>query len=145
MSSKSRNNRSRGNGQGNERMPEQCFSTTLDNVSVKNLIEIAEKEAVRYRHKIKANQIRNFYGAVNKLKLLYEQNGDEILLKEKLILLLPQLAYAGGRNSKTKPFIKCMDEAIRYTLEASDLKKAIKHFFVFVESVVAYHKYYGDK
>ena len=145
MSTKSRNSRVRNNDWGNERKREQRFLTTLDNVSVETLIEIAKREADRYKHKIKANQIRNFYGAVNKLKLLYEQNGDEILLKEKLILLLPQLAYAGGRNSKTKPFTKCMDEAIRYTLEASDLKKAIKHFFVFVESVVAYHKYYGDK
>ncbi len=123
----------------------KCFSATLDKVPIENLIVIAEKQALRYKNNIKANQIRNFYGAVNKLKILYDRDRNDSQLKEQLVLLLPQLAYAGGRNSKTKPFTKCMDEAVRSTLEAGDLKKAIKHFFVFVESIVAYHKFYGDK
>jgi CRISPR-associated protein Csm2 len=118
----------------------------FDKWSAEEIIDSAEKLVKSFSpNTIKANQIRNFYGAVNKLKLRFSQEGDIYEIKNALVLLKPQLAYAKGRNPKTEPFTKCMEVAINKTLQASDIEKAIKNFFVFVESVVAYHKFYGDK
>jgi CRISPR-associated protein Csm2 len=115
----------------------------LDNLSAEEIIDYAEKLVISFKSdKIKANQIRNFYGAVNKLKLEYKSGKDII---SKLVLLKPQLAYAEGRNHNTKKFTKGMFDAINNTLQTTNRDAALKNFFILVESVVAYHKFYGDK
>jgi CRISPR-associated protein Csm2 len=115
----------------------------LDKLSAEDIIDYAEKLVISFRtDKIKANQIRNFYGAVNKLKLEYESGKDIV---SKLVLLKPQLAYAEGRNRNTKKFTKGMYDAINKTLKTSNQNAALTNFFILVESVVAYHKFYGDK
>ncbi len=126
------------------------LSDNLDNLSYEIIIEQAKVGGELFRKKdIKANQIRNFYGAVNKLKLDFNKikssEGNVDNIKNSLILLKPQLAYVKGRNPKTEAFTECMDVAINKTLQATNIRKAIENFFVYVESVVAYHKFYGDK
>ncbi|MBF0586929.1 type III-A CRISPR-associated protein Csm2 [Prosthecochloris sp. N3] len=128
------------------------FESTLDGIDVEELVRKAENNAqVFHDKKIKANQIRNFYGAVEKIKMKYaryqnKKQGAEAV-KQDFWLLLPQLAYAKGRNGSTWMFCKSMKNAVEKVLDShvSSPDRALDNFFIYVESVVAYHKFYGDK
>ncbi|MCX7880660.1 MAG: type III-A CRISPR-associated protein Csm2 [Ignavibacteria bacterium] len=109
------------------------------------LDNIAKREGENYR-KIKTNQIRNVFSHINHLKskLLKEPNKlDE--LKDELILLKPKLAYAKGRHPIVQPFQEFMFKVIDSTVNSSDFQKALKNFFVLVEAIVAYHKFFGGR
>lgn len=130
------------------------LKTPLDKEKIENLIKIAEDKGKYFSRvqKIKTHQIRNFYAAVNQLKLDYDRSikndGDFNQVWEKfnreLVLLKPKLAYAKGRNGAVRPFTKFMTQAIDLTLEAQQKDKALENFFQLVQAVVAYHKFYGD-
>lgn len=130
------------------------LKTTLDKETVENLMKIAEDKGEYFSRvkKIKTHQIRNFYGAVNQLKLDYDRSkkndSDFNQVWEKfnreLVLLKPKLAYAKGRNGEVGPFTKFMTQVIDLTLEAQQKDKALENFFELVQAVVAYHKFYGD-
>ena len=124
----------------------KLFDKNLDIVDVSVLVENAKHNAqIFHVQEITVNQIRNFYGSVNKLKLRYAANkNDEQLIKD-LWLLLPQLAYAKGRHSRTLKFCESMENAIDKIINSDHPGNAASNFFIYVESVVAYHKFYGDK
>ncbi|MEM9886820.1 MAG: type III-A CRISPR-associated protein Csm2 [Bacteroidota bacterium] len=115
--------------------------------SYKNLIETARSKAEQF-HKdgLKTNQIRNFYSEIDKLRALYrksEDNAEEIV--GRLILLKPKLAYAAGRQRAVrKNFYPFMEKRIDEVVDANDKKEAIETFFTWIESIVGYHKFYGD-
>lgn len=117
--------------------------------------EICElvKEAKRIGEKlnddeVKTNQIRNFYSSISKMKVLHKQGKIDQLWIE-LCLLKPKLAYAAGRQTpvrKTfKPELTFAIESIENIKETEERKEVITKFFAFVESLVAYHKFFGDK
>ncbi|MEL6626639.1 MAG: type III-A CRISPR-associated protein Csm2 [Bacteroidota bacterium] len=71
-------------------------------------------------------------------------------LNRRMILLKPKLAYAAGRQRKVKEVYQFVSLAIDGVKEASKHKNeqdwidGLQNFFDLIESVVAYHKYYGD-
>lgn len=67
------------------------------------------------------------------------------LIKTDILLLKPKIAYAAGRKREVKPFQEFVDELIDALLNSNDKEKAVQNFFNIVESVVAYHKYFGGK
>ncbi len=132
--------------------PPTEFKVSLDNVGIEELIATAKENAnIFHMAEIKTNQIRNFYGAVEKIKKKYLRNRRKELaivdVKPDLWLLLPQLAYTEGRNKSTGRFCGSMKNAVEQVLNSEEGRrhKALDHFFIYVESVVSYHKFYGDK
>ena len=118
----------------------------LDIIKAEALIEEAKNKGKAFAEKeIKTNQIRNFFGAVVLIKndMLSMNEFNFSMIEPKLVLLKPKLAYAAGRQKKVESFKTFMDDAIDAVLKANDKEKAVKNFFNLIESVVAYHKYYG--
>ena len=81
----------------------------------------------------------------------FEQSGqDYAKIKKQLVMLKPKLAYAAGRQMAVKsnfyPFMKNAIEGVeKAEKEGLDQKVAMEHFFLLVESVVAYHKFHGGE
>lgn len=118
----------------------------LDVINPEAIIKIADEKGKSFT-KIKPNQIRNFFAAVlsikNKVQSMNEFNFEEI--RTDILLLKPKIAYAAGRKSEVKPFKEFIDELIDALTKSSDKEKATQNFFNIIESVVAYHKFYGGK
>ena len=97
---------------------------------------------------VKTNQIRNFYSSISKMKVLHKQDKIDQLWTE-LSLLKPKIAYAAGRQRSVRetfqPEVTGAIESIEGIDETAKRKTVITKFFAFIESMVAYHKYYGDK
>lgn len=118
----------------------------LDIIKPDKIIQVAKQKGEDF-NKIKTNQIRNFFAAVvsikNKVEAMDEFNYSEI--ETDLLLLQPKLAYAAGRQTVVRPFKEFMDDVIHAIQESTDKEKAVKNFFNLIESVVAYHKFYGGR
>jgi len=105
--------------------------------------------------KVKTNQVRNIFSTVmvlrTKLQTLRknekgnednkEQWFDEF--RNDLILIKPKLAYASGRQRNVRPLYELLSKGVDATVNANDKEKALKNFIQLVESIVAYHKFYG--
>lgn len=129
----------------------------LLDINIENLIRLAEDEAIRFNKEgIKANQIRNFYSAIDQMRTTFRQHTSKSgegregfdKIRHDFIMLKPKLAYAAGRKKEIKqyfyPFMKAAIEAVERADEnRKDL--AMTNYFSLIESVVGYHKYYGDK
>jgi len=124
---------------------------------IQKIVNLAEEKAILFNNKgIKSNQIRNFYSAIDQMRITFRQHADKSgegskgfdKIKHDFIMLKPKLAYAAGRKKEIKqhfyPFMKAAIEGVE---EADADKKdlAMKSYFSLIESVVGYHKYYGDK
>lgn len=120
----------------------------LDSATPQEINQRAEEKAKVFKKDgLKTNQIRNFYASITRLRVDFEKNGKKYSddLETTLIFLKPKLAYAAGRQKAVKDhFYDFMKDAIDGVLESTDKEKGMKNFFALVESVVAYHKFYGD-
>ena len=94
---------------------------------------------------IKTNQIRNLYSAVQHIRVRASQpEVNQAYINRRLIFLKPKLAYASGRQTKLKPLREFLVQVIdRVVGEEQDPPKARENFFILMESIVAYHKFYG--
>ncbi len=114
-----------------------------------DLVRKAEEVASQLtRDKLKTGQIRNFYSAITRMRtdfaIANEVATDEI--KREITMLKPKLAYAAGRQSAVRAtFYPVMKGAIDSIIKSGYHEKAMLNFFLFVESIVAYHKYYGGE
>lgn len=135
----------------------------LAKMSAYEIVAHAEDYAQRFKKdRLKTNQIRNFYAAVTALRTDFQeiksqekQEGEAGTTKTlediqwELTMLKPKLAYAAGRQAAVKynfyPFMKKAIEDVEGEVEEEQKKIAFKHFFALIESVVGYHKFYGDK
>jgi len=96
--------------------------------------------------KVKTAQIRKFF---NKLKNLHQQakRGRKIdEVKIEILKLMPELAYAKGRNVITDDFYKLMKACLLKEGEGNKQQCKINsfpefdNFMSFLEAIVAYHK-----
>jgi len=98
--------------------------------------------------KLKTSQIRNFYSSITRMRIDRANSGDTISdsLKMELNMLKPKLAYAAGRQKAVRanfyPYIK---RAIDDVVESHYDPSTIDNFFMLIEGIVAYHKFYGDE
>ncbi|SFE58576.1 CRISPR-associated protein Csm2 [Thermoanaerobacter thermohydrosulfuricus] len=127
--------------------------------SKKDIGELSSKELIEYSEIVgaylvaiglKTNQIRKFLDSIRRLEnnvvRKVAKNGEGSFSKEELLLLKVHLAYAAGRKREVKPFMRVISAAIDKAREEGkdgfeDFKKVVK----FIESIVAYHKFYGGK
>lgn len=126
----------------------------LAELKPEDLNAIADKKGNDFT-KIKTNQIRNVFANINAIRTDFkiaittkdaqDQNEKINKIKRDLVLLKPKLAYAAGRQNVVKPFQEFLFELINKTVNSKKLELALENFFIMVESVVAYHKFYGGK
>ncbi len=132
-------------------------SKPLDGVDIKIIVEEAkEKAQIFNKDRLKTNQIRNFYSAIAQMRIKFQEakkSDDEKdnksgyeAVKTDLIMLKPKLAYAAGRQAAVKAnFYGFMTDAIESVEASTDKNKAMEKYFSLIESVVGFHKYFGDK
>lgn len=119
----------------------------IANISPAELVRKAEEIAVQLtRDRLKTGQIRNFYSSITQMRTQFSIEEEKVTeeLKRDLTMLKPKIAYAAGRQTAVRatfyPFVKSALDGI----EKSEYHPtAIKNFFQLIESIVAYHKFYG--
>lgn len=93
---------------------------------------------------LNTTQLRKFFGAIRKM----EKKADSWKnIEADFYLLKPQLANARGRGVIPKGFYDIM-MSIMDKVDRGDDKEKLENFRVFVkfiESIVAYHKFYDTK
>lgn len=89
--------------------------------------------------RLTTSQLRKFFGKMRQIEADYEN------LKNQVPLLKPKLAYSVGRDrsSKIKDFFQEIERGLNY-LEPGN-KSHFKNLVSLVESIVAYHKFYGGE
>ena len=124
----------------------------LNAITAKELDRRGEEWGKRLAREVKTNQIRNIYGAVQHIRVRASRpQPDTADINRRLIFLKPKLAYASGRQGALKPLRNFLVQAIDSVVKNSDPKKpekaekARENFFFLMESIVAYHKFYGGK
>jgi len=127
--------------------------STLSAQDIDSISEAMGKRLVEER--IKTNQIRNLYSAVQSIRASYEaatltQGGPTAVLPEKvsrrLVFLKPKLAYAKGRQPKLEPLRSLLANAVDGVVgNCAKPHLALENFFAMVEFIVAYHKFHGGQ
>lgn len=118
------------------------------NIEYGVVIDIDRKNRERLSD-IKTNQIRNVFDAIKRVEMEWikekgKENPDFSKIERELELLKPRLAYA-ARHNEVKPLKKVLDKAIDGVKNSNNKREAFENFLRFIESIVAYHKFYGGK
>lgn len=108
----------------------------------------------RQANEVKTHQIRNIYGAVQRIRVRAERRPEDIAeINRQFIFLKPRLAYASARQDKRQQeklkalrnrLIEAIDGVVKRT-EQKEHEKARENFFFLMEAIVAYHKFHGGK
>ncbi|MEJ5299528.1 MAG: type III-A CRISPR-associated protein Csm2 [Thermodesulforhabdaceae bacterium] len=116
----------------------------LSKLKIERLVEIAEEVGRRIKENVSVNQIRRFLDGARKIESSIRRGEDKEWekIKAEIVLLRPKLAYAAGRHNQVKPLAKLLDAAVK---SAANSKENFFIFLRFVESIFAYHKFYGGK
>jgi len=122
----------------------------LSNISNELVVDIAKKVGGFLGKKnednadaidLKMNQIRRFLVAARKIETEIKSKSFEAV-SDTIVLLRPKLAYAAGREQKVVPLMNVLDPAIK---SAAQSRENFKKFLKLIESIIAFHKYYGGK
>lgn len=96
-----------------------------------------------------SSQIRRFFGELKRIQADPEKHKNDIpLLKAKLAYAVGRDVDTNRRRNKTKikELYEELEKGIEYIRKDSEhLKQDLLNFVKIVESVVAYHKYFGGK
>ncbi len=97
-----------------------------------NLIKCINNYMQEKGGSISSSQLRNIFNLLKK-----------ITSKEKLVLSKPKLIYIAGRqnDNNTKEFVILVDKLLSDITENSQ----IEDFKLFLESIIAYHKFHHPK
>lgn len=120
--------------------------TNIARMSPEEIVREAENVArqLATQDRVKTGQIRNFYSGITRLRTEFAKGKYSEKVHKQLVLLKPKLAYAAGRQIAVKTtFYPKMTAAVDGVLASGNKDLALDNFFLFVESVVAYHKFYG--
>lgn len=115
--------------------------TNLASLTPEDIDAIGEEKGKDFAKNIKTNQVRNIYSSIIALRVKAKLETNFEKLKHDLILIKPKMAYAAGRQKDVRPFYDFVSAAIAATKTMEDLKI----FIAIMETIVAYHKYYGGK
>ena len=136
-----------GNGQNKERknsgegMSDSQAKEWIEQGNTKELVSRAELQAQKIAKKVKTNQIRRIYGPV--IKIQEQLSAGDNKWERELSMLKPRVFYASAREKNLKPLQEDIVKFIKVIENfKADKKKAVKSFCVFMEALVAYHKWY---
>lgn len=121
---------------------ESSVCNHMNQQNVEGLIDSADKIGRALKNEnLKTNQIRRFLDGVRKIEAnIKRRNFEEV--KDQILLLIPKLAYAAGRHNEVKPLMRVLVPAIK---KGAENQKNFENLLRFVESIIAYHKFYGGK
>lgn len=124
----------------------------LDTIKAEALHDLAKENAAVFvkEDRLKTHQLRNVFSAVeksrNRYRIIKREAPDAAAYEDlvgSLILLKPKIAYAAGRQKTVRyhffPFVSDSIDAVR---NSDDKEKALENFFILMESVVGYHKFF---
>ncbi len=93
------------------------------------------------RNNVKRSQLRKIFSHVRKILTKAEIEEWEKIEKD-VLLIKPKMAYTAGRHKELKPFY---DKVVSKIINEIDSKEKFSIFYDFIESILAYHRYYGGK
>lgn len=111
--------------------------------------EYADKIAHTLRN-MKTAQLRRFFGAIKLIERTIEEENSEKAwddVEAEFYLLKPKIAYAKGRKLIPEEFYQVLKVSLNKVNIGTNEDKIenFKRFVKFLESIVAYHKFYdGD-
>lgn len=90
--------------------------------------------------RLKTTQVRKFFEAAKRVAthLRTQQNTD---VAGECAMLRPLLAYMAGRIDTVRPLMKVLDPCLGKIRTPADFQA----FYRFLESTLAYHRYYGGR
>jgi CRISPR-associated protein Csm2 len=113
----------------------------LAKLDTEKLVEIAEKVGKETAgKKISTSQIRRFLDGVRRIDTSLKQGNKWDSVKAEVVLLRPKLAYAAGRHRNLKPFAEFLDVAVKSGCQSEDNFRTLLRL---IESIMAYHRFYG--
>ncbi len=145
------NNRDRsGNGEIGKIVDEIGKLNMLKDLDIKLIADengYADKIAHTLRN-MKTAQLRRFFGAIKSIERTMEEEKSENVWDEveaEFYLLKPKIAYAKGRKLIPDEFYQILKVSLnKINLGTNEDKiENFKRFVKFLESIVAYHKFYG--
>lgn len=97
---------------------------------------------------MKTAQLRRFFGAIKSIERTIEEDNSEKAWGEveaEFYLLKPKIAYAKGRKLIPEEFYQVLKVSLNKINVGTNEDKIenFKRFVKFLESIVAYHKFYG--
>ncbi len=123
----------------------------IENSNGKLLVLAGESFGILLKARgISSNQLRNIFGYVKKIECGIKGNKNEKLLGNvmlKLRLLLPKISYIIGRerNYESKEMLEILRSFFGECIEKINGDKSKFALFVDTfESILSYHKYYGE-
>ncbi len=129
----------------------------LASLDAEQLVSLADENCKAFvKDKLKTNQLRNVFAHIVQMRTDFRQalvegqgtpSAEALdMLRRKLILLKPKLAYAKGRKpTELANFFTFTTRAIDAVTASSEPHLAFENFFALMEAVVAYHKYHGGR
>ena len=122
----------------------------LKDLSIKLIADengYADKIAHTLRN-MKTAQLRRFFGAIKSIERTIEEENSENAWDEveaEFYLLKPKIAYAKGRKLIPEEFYQVLKVSLNKINVGTNGEKIenFKRFVKFLESIVAYHKFYG--
>lgn len=97
---------------------------------------------------MKTAQLRRFFGAIKSIERKIEEDSSASAwdqVEAEFYLLKPKIAYAKGRKLIPNEFYQVLQVSLNKVDIGSNEEKIanFKWFVKFLESIVAYHKFYG--
>lgn len=115
----------------------------LKTLTMDRLVDIADAVGRAVANRVKMNQIRRFLDGARKVEAELKSREDFEKIKEQIVLLRPKLAYAAGRHhNDVKHLAEILDTAVR---SAAQNQENFMKFLRLMESIIAYHRFYGDR
>jgi CRISPR type III-A-associated protein Csm2 len=109
---------------------------SLSKYGAKDLVDDAKNLAGDMRE-LKTAQTRKIYGTVKSLEMDFRTQQFD---RDKVVLLLPKLAYAANKKREVKPLQEVLEECISKIREGDNGKADFSRFVAFFEAILAYHR-----
>lgn len=127
--------------------PKQVLQRILtEDEYAQELIQVAQDAGHRLAKRLRAAQVRKFYGEVRRLALEAQHRtdpADRAKVFRELALLRPKLAYQSQRvGDGGRELRDLLDPAIELVNTDADRLRRLAELF---EAVLAYHKFHGGQ
>lgn len=147
-----------GNQRNNNQKPQkpqsqQAVKEPFVELTKLNYVDLAEKRIKNYkgitdrRFCISNSKIRNLFSLLTNIYELVKLNKDDKLsedIQSKILYTKMKFAYEAGRDRDVKDFIT-QTQLLQNLVKIGDNKDYLLLFCHYMESLVAYHKYYIGK
>lgn len=90
--------------------------------------------------RLKTTQVRKFFEATRRVSAELRMQRD-VDLAGACAALRPMLAYMAGRMETVRPLMRVLDPCLQKISTPADFQT----FYRFLESTLAYHRYYGGR